>query len=116
MNSSIRCFRWLFGEAYNAKDRHSRVGIGLTCGLAALAILFIRNPFQGLIWSQVMLGMQLPVTVFLLLRLTSSRKVMGEYANPPWAKILLFGIAGILTVLNILLFADMARQGLVGTC
>ena len=103
-------FAGMFGEAYNIKDRHSRVGISLTYGLAALAILFIRNPFQGLIWSQVMLSVQLPITVFLLLYLTSSRKVMGEYANKFGAKIFLYGIAGILTLLNILLFADMARQ------
>ena len=103
-------FAGMFGESYNIKDRHSRVGLCLTFGLAAAVILFIRNPFQGLIWSQVMLSIQLPITVFLLLFLTSSRKVMGEYANKTVAKVFLFGIAGILTLLNLLLFADMARH------
>ena len=103
-------FAGMFGEPYNVKDRHSRVGLGLTYGLAAAAILFIRNPFKGLIGSQVLLSIQLPITVFLLLFLTSSKKVMGEYANKTGPKILLFGIAGLLTLLNALLFADMARK------
>ena len=102
-------FAGMFGEPYNVKDRHSRVGLGLTFGLAAAAILFIRNPFKSLIWSQVMLSIQLPITVFLLLFLTSSKKVMGEYANKTGSKIILFGMAGILALLNALLFVDMAR-------
>ena len=103
-------FAGMFREPYNIKDPHSRIGLAITFGVATVAIVFVGNPFQGLIWSQVMLSIQLPITVFLLLYLTSSKKVMGEYANKPWPKVFLFGIAGILTLLNVLLFADMARQ------
>ncbi len=103
-------FAGMFSEPYNIKDPHSRIGLAITFGVATVAIVFVGNPFQGLIWSQVMLSIQLPITVFLLLFLTSSKKVMGEYANKAWPKVFLFGIAGILTVLNILLFADMAKQ------
>jgi manganese transport protein len=103
-------FAGMFGETYNIKDRHTRIGLGLTYGLAAAAILFISNPFKGLIWSQVLLSVQLPLTVFLLLSLTSSKKVMGEYANKAWSKLVLFSIAGLITLLNLLLFADMAKQ------
>jgi len=103
-------FAGMFGETYNIKDRHTRIGLGITYGLATATILFISNPFKGLIWSQVMLSIQLPFTVFLLLYLTSSKKVMGAYANKKWSKIVLFSIAGLITLLNIMLFADMAKQ------
>jgi manganese transport protein len=103
-------FAGMFGESYNISDRHTRVGLGLTYGVAVVALLFVGNPFRGLIWSQVMLSMQLPFTVFLLLFLTSSRRVMGAYANRTGSKCVLFTIAGIITFLNILLFSDMARQ------
>lgn len=102
-------FAGMFGEAYDIKDRHSRMGLVLTYGIALVTILFISNPFKGLVWSQVMLSIQLPVTVFLLIGLTSSKKVMGEYANRPWPRLLLFTIAAIVTCLNILLFVDMIR-------
>ena len=103
-------FAGMFNETYNIKDRHSRIGLCLTYGGAAAALLFIGDPFKGLIWSQVLLSVQLPFTVFLLLYLTSSKKVMGEFANKPWPKLMLYTIAGVITVLNVLLFADMVKQ------
>ena len=45
----------------------------------------------------------LPVTVFLQVGLTSSKKVMGKYANSTWTKWLLYGIATIVSILNIML-------------
>jgi manganese transport protein len=103
-------FAGMFGESYDIKDRHTYLGLGITYGVALLAILFVSNPFKGLVWSQVILSIQLPITIFLLIGLTSSRKVMGEYANRFWPRLVLFAIAGIITLFNILLFADMIRK------
>ena len=47
--------------------------------------------------------MQLPITVFTQLYLTSSKKVMGKYANSLRLKFVLFGIAAIVTLLNLAL-------------
>lgn len=102
-------FAGMFGEPYDIKDRHTRLGLGITYGFAAIAIVFISSPFKALVWSQVLLSVQLPITVFLLVGLTSSRKVMGEYANKPGPRLVLFAIAGIVTCLNILLFFDVIR-------
>lgn len=96
-------FAGIFGESYHIKDIHSRVGILLSLGIALLVIFFIDNPFYGLIISQMMLSIQLPFTVFLQVSLTSSEKVMGKYANSTWAKWLLYGIATIVSILNIML-------------
>ena len=103
-------FAGMFGEAYNIKDRHSRIGIAITYGAAAVALLFIGDPFKGLIWSQVLLSVQLPITVFLQLYLTSSKRVMGAYANKPASKLVLFVVAGVIALLNVLLFIDMAKS------
>ena len=73
-------FAGMFGEPYHIKDIHSRVGVLLSLGVALLVIFFINDPFQGLIISQMVLSVQLPFTVFLQVGLTSSRRVMGEYA------------------------------------
>lgn len=96
-------FAGMFSESYHIKDIHSRVGVLLSLGVALVLILFIGNPFQGLIISQMMLSIQLPFTVFLQVGLTSSRRVMGQYANSRWSSFVLYAIATIVSVLNIML-------------
>ena len=96
-------FAGIFGESYHIKDIHSRVGVLLSLGIALLVIFFIDNPFQGLIISQMILSIQLPFTVFLQVSLTSSEKVMGKFVNSNWTKWLLYGIATIVSILNIML-------------
>lgn len=93
----------IFGEPYHVKDTHSQVGIIASIGIALLLIFFIGDPFQGLLISQMVLSLQLPLTVFLQVWLTSSHKVMGQYANSQFTKVLLYSIAAIVTILNIYL-------------
>ena len=96
-------FAGMFGEPYHIKDIHSRVGVLLSLGVALLVIFFISDPFQGLIISQMVLSVQLPFTVFLQVGLTSSRRVMGEYANSRWSTFVLYTIAAVVSVLNLML-------------
>ena len=96
-------FAGIFGESYHIKDSHSQVGVILSLGIALLLIFFIGDPFKGLLISQMVLSIQLPFTVFLQVGLTSSRKVMGQYVNSKWSSFVLYAIAGIVTVLNIML-------------
>ena len=96
-------FAGMFGESYHIKDIHSKVGVLLSLGIALLIIFFIDNPFLGLIVSQMMLSVQLPFTVFLQVGLTSSKRVMGIYANSRWSTFVLYSIAVVVSALNILL-------------
>jgi len=96
-------FAGMFGKNYNIDDKHTKLGIGITLVGAAIVIFFITNPFKGLIYSQMLLSIQLPITIFLQIYLTSSKKVMGKYANTPLNKITLWIIALIVTGLNIML-------------
>ncbi|WP_314740265.1 Nramp family divalent metal transporter [Hoylesella pleuritidis] len=99
-------FAGMFGEAYNTKDTHSIVGILISLGAALLIIFFIADPFEGLIYSQMILSVQLPFTVFLQVSLTSSKRVMGIYANRSWNSAFLYFLATIVTVLNIWLLVE----------
>jgi manganese transport protein len=99
-------FAGIFGEPYHCEDRHSRVGIVLTLAAGLAAVLLLRDPFQGLIWSQVALSLQLPLTVLPLVWLTSSRKVMGDYLDGGLEKLLLWGAAVICILFNFLLIRD----------
>lgn len=100
-------FAGLFQEPYDIKDRHSWLGVLLTYGLAVLVILFIDDPFQGLLYSQIALSLQLPWTIFLQIRLTSSSRVMGKYANSKLQQALLWTVGMIVAILNVLLLYDI---------
>ena len=96
-------FAGVFSEPYDIKDKHTKVGVLLTMIPATLIIFLIRSPFDGLIYSQMLLSVQLPITIFALVYLTSSKKVMGKYANSKLGKIILVTIGLVVTVLNIVL-------------
>lgn len=94
------------GEPYDIRDNHSRWGVLISLIGALIIIFFIGDPFKGLIYSQVFLSIQLPFTVGIQVYLTSSKKVMGKYANTRFMKILLLIIAVFVAYLNVrLLFS-----------
>jgi len=96
-------FAGIYREPYDVKDSHSRWGILISLVLALLIIMVVKNPFMGLIYSQMILSIQLPVTIFLQVYLTSSGKVMGKYRNKTFARWVLYILGGIVTLLNIML-------------
>ena len=54
-----------------------------------------------LVFSQVVLSLQLSFAVIPLILFTSSRKKMGEFVNPIWVKVLAWATAGIIVALNV---------------
>jgi manganese transport protein len=59
-----------------------------------------------LVASQVALSMQLGFAVWPLMRFTSEKAKMGEFANRVWLKILGWTTAGIIILLNLKLLLD----------
>ena len=63
--------------------------------------------FQGsglsrlLIFSQIVLSLQLPFAILPLVYLTSSKKHMGDFANKLWLKIVVGLIAAVIVALNV---------------
>mgnify|MGYP000806140230 CR=1 FL=1 len=86
-------FSGIFNKPYDIATKETRQGVLITMIPAALIILLIRSPFQGLIYSQMLLAVQLPITIFTQIYLTSSKKVMGKYANSTGLKMVLWAIA-----------------------
>ena len=95
----------MFGEEYDIHDRHSSVGVALCMGLATLACLLVENTFQGLVLSQALLSLQLPITIFTQIRLTSSKRVMGRYANSRLTNALLLATGIVVTAINVISLA-----------
>jgi manganese transport protein len=93
----------IFGEPFDSRDPHSRVGIGITLVMGTAIIFLVDNPFNGLILSQMLLSVQLPWTIFLQIHLTSSKKVMGKHANDRSGRVMLWSLAAIVVALNAML-------------
>ena len=102
-------FAGMYKEPYDIDDTHTKTGVGITLFIASLIIFFISDPFKGLILSQMFLSIQLPFTVFLLIYLTSSKKVMGKYVNGVMDKIMLIVIAIIVSALNVALLISYIK-------
>jgi manganese transport protein len=103
-------FAGIFKEPYNIQDRHSKTGVAMVYVLATFAIFFIQDPFNGLIYSQMLLSIQLPITIFLQIYLTSSPKIMGKFANSIWDKLPLLIVGCIVSGLNIALLLSFIQK------
>lgn len=79
----------------------------LTRSLAIIPAVIIAVMFQGsglsrlLIFSQIVLSLQLPFAILPLVYLTSSKKHMGDFANKLWLKIVVGLIAAVIVALNV---------------
>jgi manganese transport protein len=100
-------FAGFFGEPFDMKDNHSRLGVIISLIPALLVIFVISNPFKGLIYLQMLLSIQLPITIFTQIYLTSSRKVMSKYANSLTLTVFLVLIGAVVTYLNIRLLMSI---------
>lgn len=58
---------------------------------------------QMMIFSQIILSLQLPFAVFPLIQFTSSKKIMGPFANSLWITWVTYGIATMIVMVNGLL-------------
>ena len=59
-----------------------------------------------IVFSQVVLSLQLPFAVVPLVMFTNDRKKMGEFVNAPWLRVLAWAVAGLIIVLNVKLLYD----------
>ena len=65
-----------------------------------------QGTYRLLILSQVILSMQLPFAIIPLVRFTSDRSRMGEFANRTWVNVLAWSTAAVIIVLNFRLAGD----------
>jgi manganese transport protein len=102
-------FAGIYREPFDIADIHSRVGVVITVVGGVIAVLALKDPFKGILWSQIALSLQLPFTIFPMIWLTSSKAVMGKYANRRYGATVLWIVGLIVIGLNIALLVDMAR-------
>jgi len=99
-------FTGFLGKEIDPQKSWFRLGVFLTSIPAILFITTLSNTYMALIWSQVALSIQLPLTIIPLIVLTRSGKVMGAYANGRFENLLMYLCAAVVIVLNMLLLVS----------
>jgi manganese transport protein len=80
--------------------------IALIPALIAIGIFGESSTGSLLVFSQVVLSLQLSFAVVPLVMFTSDRRLMGEFVNPWWLKSLSWAVALIIVCLNIWLLVQ----------
>src|SRR4051812_33873629 len=84
----------------------------LTRGIAIIPVIVVtaiygeRGTADLLVFSQVVLSMQLPFAVIPLVRFVSDRRKMGKFAIPVWVAAIAWIVAGVIVILNAKLLVD----------
>ena len=83
--------------------------LALLPAIAAIAILGEGSATRLLIFSQVILSLQLPFAVIPLVRLTSDRRLMGVHVNRPSAVFAAWSVAALIVAMNGWLLLQLVR-------
>jgi manganese transport protein len=84
----------------------------LTRGIAIVPVIVVtalygsKGTAQLLVFSQVVLSMQLPFAVIPLVYFVSDRKKMGNFALPVSMKSAAWAVAAVIVLLNVKLLSD----------
>jgi manganese transport protein len=74
--------------------------IAIVPALISIKVFGEKNNSSLLVFSQVILSLQLPFAVVPLVMFTSDRKLMGDFVNPVWLRVLAWTVAAIIISLN----------------
>lgn len=99
---------WKYGLYQKLKDAYAFYGVIIVSMLIGTAMNFLNiNPIKALIYSALANGLIAPLILFLVVRLSSNKKIMGENVNHPfvtacgWLVTGLMIIAGVAAVISI---------------
>jgi Mn2+/Fe2+ NRAMP family transporter len=70
------------------------------------------DPIKALFYSQVLDGLIAPFLIVLMLLITSSRKVMGDFVNGPITNAIGWAAAGVMVLADLALVYQLAEHGL----
>jgi len=116
ITSSLATANVVTGYLGRPEDPHSRLyrlGMVVMAAPAVLLIMIGLNAFRALILSQVVLSLQLPLTIVPLLVLTRRASVMGAMRSGDRAMVLGWLVAAIIIALNVfLLYQTFFPKGL----
>lgn len=100
-------FGWNYGLYRKWNQARAFYGVIIVAMVIGIVANFLHlDPIRGLIYSAVANGIIAPIILFFVVRLSSDKKLMGEYANKPlisgigWATIGIMAVSGIAAILS----------------
>ena len=104
---------WRRGLGRNPKNAPQfYIVIGLAFLVAMELAISAIDPIKALLYSQVLSGIIAPVLIVLLLLLTSSRKLMGDFVNGVPTKVFGWAAAAVMVLADGALIYQVATKGL----
>ena len=100
-----------FGKSEDPRSKFYRISLIVTSIPAFFIILFSKNFYNLLIFSQVILSVQLPFTIVPLILLSASSKIMGRFKLNSLQLWMAIAISTVIIVLNIFLLYQTFMGG-----
>ncbi|OGG93843.1 hypothetical protein A2609_01175 [Candidatus Kaiserbacteria bacterium RIFOXYD1_FULL_47_14] len=101
-------FGWKYGLYRKLKQAHAFYGVIIVSMILGIAANFAHlDPIKGLIYAAVMNAVIAPFILFFVVRLSSNKHTMGDYANRPfisfigWLTIGVMALSGIAAILTL---------------
>jgi len=104
--------RGLGHKARNAPQFYVVIGLAFLVAME-LAISSI-DPIKALFYSQVLDGLIAPFLIVLMIVVTSSRKLMGDFVNGPVTQAVAWGAAAVMVLADVALAYQVATKGMPG--
>mmetsp|Transcript_17042 Transcript_17042/g.35415 ORF Transcript_17042/g.35415 Transcript_17042/m.35415 type:complete len:557 (-) Transcript_17042:553-2223(-) len=86
--------------------------VAIIPAMVTIMIMGDKGTYQLLIYSQVVLSLQLPFAIIPMIKFTNSERRMGTFANRPIIKLLAWFSAWVTVVLNLMFVASSIASGL----
>ena len=96
------------GRPENPRTKFYRIGLFVLAVPALAVIASGIDSFKVLLYSQVALSIQLPLTIIPLVLLVSDRRVMGAFASGGVERVLAVLAGIVVTALNVLFLYNLA--------
>ena len=92
-------FGWVRGLHYKLKQAYAFYGVIIVSMMLGIAANFMHlDPIKMLIYAAVANGIIAPVILFFVVRLSSNKRLMGEYANSPLISFMGWVTIGVMTL------------------
>ncbi len=103
-------FGWTHGLHHKLKQAYAFYGVIIVSMFIGIVANFAHlDPIRGLIYAAVANGIIAPFILFFVVRLSSDKRLMGEYANHPfvsligWITIGVMAVSGIAAIITLLM-------------
>ena len=94
--------KWREGLYRRIKQARAFYGVIIISLAVGVAMNFIGlDPIKALIYSAVANGLVAPIVLFFIVKLSSNRKVMGDWANKTWVTVLGWMITAVMAVAGV---------------